>query len=95
MKKALIIGADSTGLTAAYELLTKGKGIEVILFEESNDFGGISKTVEYKGNRMDMGGLCMPCSLNNIRKIYRGVIPEKLLHLGEAACQGSVHHGSH
>lgn len=56
MKKALIIGAGPAGLTAAYELLTKSKDIEVIVFEESNCFGGISRTVEYKGNRMDMGG---------------------------------------
>ena len=56
MKKVLIIGAGPAGLTAAYELLTKSKDIEVIVFEESDCFGGISKTVNYKGNRMDMGG---------------------------------------
>ena len=56
MKKALVIGAGPAGLTAAYELLTKSKDIEVIVFEESDCFGGISKTVNYKGNRMDMGG---------------------------------------
>ncbi|MCI8308249.1 MAG: NAD(P)/FAD-dependent oxidoreductase [Lachnospiraceae bacterium] len=56
MKTALIIGAGPAGLTAAYELLTKSKDITVIVFEESDCFGGISKTVEYKGNRMDMGG---------------------------------------
>lgn len=56
MKKALIIGAGPAGLTAAYELLTHTKEIEVIVFEESDCFGGISKTVQYKGNRMDMGG---------------------------------------
>lgn len=56
MKKALVIGAGPAGLTAAYELLKKSKDIEVTVFEESDCFGGISKTVEYKGNRMDMGG---------------------------------------
>ncbi len=56
MKRALVIGAGPAGLTAAYELLTKSKDIEVTVFEESSSFGGISKTVEYKGNRMDMGG---------------------------------------
>jgi len=55
-KKALIIGAGPAGLTAAYELLTKGQDIEVVVFEETEEFGGISKTVNYKGNRMDMGG---------------------------------------
>ena len=56
MKKALIIGAGPAGLTAAYELLTKSKDYQVVIFEETDQFGGISRTVEYKGNRMDMGG---------------------------------------
>ena len=56
MKKALIIGAGPAGLTAAYELLTRSKEYEVVVFEESDQFGGISKTVAFHGNRMDMGG---------------------------------------
>ena len=56
MKKVLIIGAGPAGLTAAYELLTKSDEYDVTIFEESDVFGGISKTVNYKGNRMDMGG---------------------------------------
>ena len=56
MKKALVIGAGPAGLTAAYELLTKSEDMEVMVFEESDCFGGISKTVEYKGTRRDMGG---------------------------------------
>jgi protoporphyrinogen oxidase len=54
-KKAIIIGAGPAGLTAAYELLMKTDIVPVIL-EKSADIGGISKTVEYKGNRMDIGG---------------------------------------
>ena len=56
MKKALIIGAGPAGLTAAYELLDRSGDYEVTVFEESDKFGGIARTVEYKGNRMDMGG---------------------------------------
>lgn len=44
------------GLTAAYELLKQSKEYEVTVLEESDAMGGISKTVNYKGNRMDMGG---------------------------------------
>ena len=54
--KVIVIGAGPAGLTAAYELLTKGSNVEVVVFEESGCLGGISKTVNYKGNRMDMGG---------------------------------------
>ncbi|MCR5303795.1 MAG: NAD(P)/FAD-dependent oxidoreductase [Lachnospiraceae bacterium] len=56
MKKAIVIGAGPAGLTAAYELLNRNSGYEVTVLEESNDFGGISKTVSWHGNRMDMGG---------------------------------------
>ena len=56
MKHALIIGAGPAGLTAAYELLARSGEYDVTVFEESDCFGGISRTVSYKGNRMDMGG---------------------------------------
>ena len=56
MKKVLIIGAGPAGLTAAYEILSNSNDYSVTVFEESDCFGGISKTVNYTGNRMDMGG---------------------------------------
>lgn len=56
-KKILIIGAGPAGITAGYELLKRGKGeYEVIILEESGEIGGISRTVRYNGNRMDIGG---------------------------------------
>ena len=54
-KRAIIIGAGPAGLTTAYELLHKTK-IRPIIYEMSSDIGGISKTVLYKGNRIDIGG---------------------------------------
>ena len=45
MKKVLIIGAGPAGLTAAYELLDKSKDFDVTVLEESDVFGGISRTV--------------------------------------------------
>ena len=54
-KTALIIGAGPAGLTAAYELLKK-TDIKPIIIEESDMIGGISRTVEHNGNRMDIGG---------------------------------------
>ncbi len=57
MKKVIIIGAGPAGLTAAYELLKDNSGeYDVTILEETDAIGGISKTVNYKGNRMDMGG---------------------------------------
>jgi protoporphyrinogen oxidase len=52
---AIIIGAGPAGLTAAYELL-KRTDIKPIVLERSQYMGGIARTVEYKGNRIDIGG---------------------------------------
>ncbi len=54
-KRAVIIGAGPAGLTAAYELLKRGTAVPVVL-ETSQQMGGISRTVRYNGNRIDIGG---------------------------------------
>ena len=51
----VIIGAGPGGLTVAHELIGNARA-RVIVLEASNDLGGISKTVEFKGNRIDIGG---------------------------------------
>lgn len=55
MKTAIIIGAGPAGLTAAYELATR-TDIQPIVLEATQDIGGISRTVEHHGNRIDIGG---------------------------------------
>ncbi|HVT92527.1 MAG TPA: NAD(P)/FAD-dependent oxidoreductase [Bryobacteraceae bacterium] len=52
---ALIIGAGPAGLTAAYEFL-KRSSIQPILLESAASVGGICRTVEHHGNRIDIGG---------------------------------------
>jgi protoporphyrinogen oxidase len=54
-QRAVIIGAGPAGLTAAYELLARS-GIHVVVLEQDDIVGGISRTVNYKGNRIDIGG---------------------------------------
>ena len=57
MKKVIIIGAGPAGITAANELLKDTKGeYDVTILEETERIGGISQTVRYNGNRMDIGG---------------------------------------
>jgi protoporphyrinogen oxidase len=54
-KIAVIAGAGPAGLTAALELLRRSN-IKPIVFEADPQVGGISKTINYRGNRMDLGG---------------------------------------
>jgi protoporphyrinogen oxidase len=52
---AVIAGAGPAGLTAALELL-RHSDITPVVFEADTQVGGISKTINYRGNRMDLGG---------------------------------------
>ena len=56
VERIVIIGAGPAGLTAAFELLRRGAGYEIVILEESGEVGGISRTVCHAGNRMDIGG---------------------------------------
>lgn len=52
---AVIAGAGPAGLTSALELLQR-TNVQPVVFESDDQVGGISKTVRYHGNRMDLGG---------------------------------------
>jgi len=54
-RTAVIIGAGPAGLTAAWELLSRSD-IAVTVLEKTAEIGGLSRTVNYKGNRIDIGG---------------------------------------
>jgi protoporphyrinogen oxidase len=52
---AIIAGAGPAGLTAALELLDKTDVVPIV-YEAESLVGGLAKTVNYKGNRIDIGG---------------------------------------
>ena len=54
-KVAVIVGAGPAGLTSGWELLRRSE-VRPLVFEADAQVGGISKTVQYRGNRMDLGG---------------------------------------
>lgn len=73
-KQAIIIGAGPAGLTCAYELLTK-TDIKPIIIESTKDIGGISKTFNYKNNRMDMGGHRFFSKSDTVMKWWTDLMP--------------------
>ena len=75
MKKIIIIGAGPAGLTAADKLLDDKEKYEVIILEESQEIGGISKTVNYNGNRMDIGGHRFFSKNQEVMKYWKNLMP--------------------
>jgi protoporphyrinogen oxidase len=81
-RTAIIIGAGPAGLTAAYELLAK-TNVRPIVFEESGDVGGISKTVRYKGNRIDIGGHRFFSKSDRVMDWWQAILPIQSMREGE------------
>ena len=73
-KIAIIIGAGPAGLTAAYELLDK-TDIVPLVFEMTDEIGGISKTVAYKGNRIDIGGHRFFSKSDRVMQWWQNILP--------------------
>lgn len=71
----LIIGAGPAGLTAAYEILKKDNTKKVIILEESNTIGGISRTHQYNGNRMDLGGHRFFSKDERVMNLWKELMP--------------------
>ena len=75
-KTCLIIGAGPAGLSAAYELLKHPEaGIHPIILEETNEIGGISRTIEYQGNRIDIGGHRFFSKSDVVMDLWKEVMP--------------------
>jgi protoporphyrinogen oxidase len=73
-KEAIIIGAGPAGLTAAYELLDK-TDIKPIIYDNNYYVGGIAKTINHNGNRMDMGVHRFFSKSEKVKKWWLNIIP--------------------
>lgn len=76
MKTAVIIGAGPAGLTAAYDLVRKGGGDwKVILLEETDQIGGISRTAVHNGCRLDLGGHRFFSKAQEVNDLWAELMP--------------------
>jgi protoporphyrinogen oxidase len=82
-RTAVIIGAGPAGLTAALELLRRSD-IKPIILEASGEIGGISRTIRYKGNRMDIGGHRFFSKSDRVMQWWMDLMPPEIAAASEA-----------
>lgn len=76
-KTAVVIGAGPAGLTAAYELLQRTNIKPIVLERDAQYVGGISRTVNYKGNRIDIGGHRFFSKSDRVMRWWAEMLPIK------------------
>jgi protoporphyrinogen oxidase len=84
---AIIIGAGPAGLTAAIEL-QRNSAIKPLVIEASHEIGGISRTIFYKGNRMDIGGHRFFSKSDRVMRWWIDMMPVE----GGAGGEGQLHY---
>jgi len=74
-KRFVIIGAGPAGLTAAYKILREIPNAKVNIYEATERIGGISTTIEYHGNRIDIGGHRFFSKNNEVNDFWQSILP--------------------
>ena len=79
MKKrsVIVFGAGPAGLTATYDLARRG--IPVRCLEADRQVGGISRTIEYKGFRFDIGGHRFYSKYERVNRLWQEVLGSEFL----------------
>ena len=75
--KVVIVGGGPSGLTAAY--ICSKKGLKSVCLEADEILGGISRTVEYKGFRFDIGGHRFFTKIPAVNDLWREVLGDDFL----------------
>lgn len=75
--RVIIAGAGPAGLSAAYQL--SSHGVESTVIEELGSGGGLSRTVEYRGYRFDIGGHRFYTHVDLIEGLWRQILGDEFL----------------
>src|ERR1700747_2239222 len=84
-----IIGAGPAGLTGGVELLRRSD-VKPIILEASEEIGGISRTIKYKGNRMDIGGHRFFSKSDRVMEWWGGLMPPDVEDTGSDTHDGQT-----
>lgn len=78
-KKIIIIGAGPAGLSSAYEIIKNSPRdkYQITIIEKESYVGGISRTVNYKGYKFDIGGHRYFSKNKKINQFWKTILPQK------------------
>lgn len=77
-RHVVILGGGPAGLTAAYELMLHG--VSATVFEKDpRHVGGIARTVEFHGNRIDIGGHRFFTKNAEIEALWTSILGDEML----------------
>ena len=92
-RTAVIVGAGPAGLTAAFEL-QRSSDVRPIVFEMGEQVGGISRTINYRGNRMDLGGHRFFSKSDWVMNWWQSMLPVAADAASEAASMRLAYQGA-
>jgi protoporphyrinogen oxidase len=76
-EKVVVIGAGPAGLTAAYQL--SKLGIRSVVLEKGSRVGGLARTENYKGYRIDIGGHRFFTKVGEVEALWREILGDDFL----------------
>jgi protoporphyrinogen oxidase len=75
---AVVVGAGPAGLTAAYSLAKAGRSV-LVVEQDPNYVGGISRTVNYKGFLFDIGGHRFFSKSKEVVDLWNEILPHDFI----------------
>ncbi len=75
--RTAIVGAGPAGLTAAFELARLGR--DAVVFEADDQVGGISRTVVFRGCRLDIGGHRFFTKVPEVERLWHEILGDDLI----------------
>lgn len=77
--KVIILGAGPAGLSAGLELAKKG--YNPVIIDKDSQVGGMSKTLEYKGHRFDLGPHRFFTKSDEINKLWNDTLGDDFIEV--------------